>query len=358
MLRKNVSGQFVYFQGVDATTGGIKSGVTWTMRRGLDGTFAAGGGTVTEDGTTGFYKCALTQADTNGNNVGYNFTGSGAVPQTLNAVTTAADPTDAVRFGITALPNAAAEAAGGLYTRGSGAGQINQPANGQIDANVVKWLGTACSTPTVAGVPNVNTKTWNDLATVALPLVPLTAGRALDVTAANKVNGVVLVDTVTTYTGNTVQTGDNFARIGAAGVGLTAVGLTGTQNFNNTGTWTGNIAGTLSTLTTYTGNTPQTGDNYARLGAPAGASISADIAAKPTSAQNATAVFTTALTESYAALHAMPTLAQLGFEIRSLLAEKSVAVTTLTTKKIDGSTTAGTYALDSATAPTQIARAT
>ncbi len=37
----------------------------------------------------------------------------------------------------TALPNVAAEGAGGLYTRGSGAGQINQAANGQIDANVV-----------------------------------------------------------------------------------------------------------------------------------------------------------------------------------------------------------------------------
>ena len=33
------------------------------------------------------------------------------------------------------------------------------------------------------------------------------------------------------------------------------------------------------TITTYTGNTPQTGDNYARLGAPAGASVSADLAA-------------------------------------------------------------------------------
>jgi hypothetical protein len=33
------------------------------------------------------------------------------------------------------------------------------------------------------------------------------------------------------------------------------------------------------TVTTYTGNTPQTGDAYARLGAPVGASISADVAA-------------------------------------------------------------------------------
>jgi hypothetical protein len=33
------------------------------------------------------------------------------------------------------------------------------------------------------------------------------------------------------------------------------------------------------TVTTYTGNTPQTGDSYARIGAPAGASVSADVAA-------------------------------------------------------------------------------
>ena len=48
----------------------------------------------------------------------------------------------------TALPDAAAEAAGGLFTRGSGAGQINQPANGQVDANLVKLIGSA---PTEGG---------------------------------------------------------------------------------------------------------------------------------------------------------------------------------------------------------------
>lgn len=53
-------------------------------------------------------------------------------------------------------------------------------------ANVTQWLGTAPSTPTVAGVPNVNAKTWNDLTTVALPLVPTTAGRTLDVSATGE----------------------------------------------------------------------------------------------------------------------------------------------------------------------------
>jgi hypothetical protein len=67
----------------------------------------------------------------------------------------AVDFSDSVRAGLTALPNAAAEAAGGLYTRGSGAGQINQPANGLIDANVTRFGGTAGTFS--AGRPEVNT---------------------------------------------------------------------------------------------------------------------------------------------------------------------------------------------------------
>ena len=41
MFRKNTAGQYIHFQGVDSSTGGIKSGVSWTMRVCLDGTFAA-----------------------------------------------------------------------------------------------------------------------------------------------------------------------------------------------------------------------------------------------------------------------------------------------------------------------------
>lgn len=63
------------------------------------------------------------------------------------------DFSDLVRLGLTALPNAAAEAAGGLYTRGTGAGQVNQPANGMIDSNVVRNAGTAITS--AAGIQEV-----------------------------------------------------------------------------------------------------------------------------------------------------------------------------------------------------------
>lgn len=64
-----------------------------------------------------------------------------------------------------------------------------------------------------------------------------------------------------------------------------------------------------------------------------------------------------ALTEGYAALGAAATLPQLLYEVRALLAEKSISGTTLTTKKLDGATQAATYTLDDATTPSAITRA-
>lgn len=115
---------------------------------------------------------------------------------------------------------------------------------------------------------------------------------------------------------------------------------------------------TLSdTVTTLTGHTPQTGDNFARLGAPVGASISADIAAKPTSAQNATAVFTTVMAESYRSAGAAPTLAQFAFEVLAGIHDSAFSGTTKTIRKLDG-TTAKTFTLNSAVTPTDITEAT
>lgn len=115
--------------------------------------------------------------------------------------------------------------------------------------------------------------------------------------------------TIKNLDGNTVQTGDSYARLGApAGASIAAdiaevEGETDTISTNTgaaaiaTAVWTDAIAGDFTTASTigksimngvalgtgltinaYTGNTVQTGDSFARLGAPAGASVSADIA--------------------------------------------------------------------------------
>jgi len=72
----------------------------------------------------------------------------------------------------------------------------------------------------------------------------------------------------------------------------------------------------------------------------------------------AAGVLTVAMTESYATDGAAPTLAQAVFAIQQFLQERAVATTTVTVKKLDGSTTAMTFTLDDATNPTSITRAT
>lgn len=78
-------------------------------------------------------------------------------PLPLEIELTGWDNSDGVHGGMTALPNAAAEAAGGLYTRGTGAGQINQDANGRVDVNLKAAAGTA-ATLDANNVLNVSAK--------------------------------------------------------------------------------------------------------------------------------------------------------------------------------------------------------
>jgi hypothetical protein len=89
----------------------------------------------------------------------------------------------------------------------------------QVDAT--QLLGTAIATPTVAGVLEVDVTHIGGDAQSATDLKDFADAGYDPVT--NKVQGVVLTDTVTTYTGNTVQTGDAFARLGApAGASVSA----------------------------------------------------------------------------------------------------------------------------------------
>lgn len=207
-LRKNIASQNITFQlnatadGAPVTAGGAGNVV-------IDGgAQAACTGTFTHKGT-GQWNYAPTQAETNGASIGFQFTGTGAIKVNLHFYTDNWD---------TAQP---------VVTSGTGTDQLSV-ASGRIDAG--KILGTAISTPATAGILDVNIKNINNV-------VAATPGA----------------------TGGLFIAGTNAAT--SITTGLTA-----------------HIIGTVDTLTTYTGNTPQTGDAYARLGAPAGASVSADIA--------------------------------------------------------------------------------
>jgi hypothetical protein len=76
-------------------------------------------------------------------------------------------------------------------------------------------------------------------------------------------------------------------------------------------------------------------------------------AAPPTVSQ----ILTTQMTESYAADGTAPTLAQALFLIQQSLHEFAISDVTRTVKRLDGTTTAATFTLDSSTAPTSTTRA-
>lgn len=86
--------------------------------------------------------------------------------------------------------------------------------------------------------------------------------------------------------------------------------------------------------------------------------IDADALATDAVTELVTGVLTTQMTESYRATNAAPTLAQAAFEMIAHMGEKAIVGTTLTLKKLDGSTTAKTYTLDSGTAATSITETT
>ena len=99
----------------------------------------------------------------------------------------AVDLDDGVRAGLTALPNAVAEAAGGLYTRGTGAGQIKQTANGQVDVNVAAMVANVLTATAI----NTDAITAAKIAADALGASELAAD------AANEIADAILARTIT-----------------------------------------------------------------------------------------------------------------------------------------------------------------
>lgn len=93
----------------------------------------------------------------------------------------------------------------------------------------------------------------------------------------------------------------------------------------------------------------------ALIGTPA-TDLAADIAALNN--VSVADILTTQMTESYAAAGAAPTLTQALMLIQQALTEFAISGTTVTVKKLDGSTTAATMTLDDATEPTSQTRAT
>ena len=122
-----------------------------------------------------------------------------------------------------------------------------------------------------------------------------------------------------------------------------------------TGNVGGNVVGSVASVTGAVGSV--TGAVGSVTGAVGSVAADVTLAASEENAI-ADAVRSRQLTEGYAADGVAPTLQQALFLIQQMLTEMSIAGTTMTVKKIDGTTTAATFTLDDATTPTSITRAT
>lgn len=150
-------------------------------------------------------------------------------------------------------------------------------------AIISDYTGSTKTVTLAAGTTFTAAATDNIAIMGPMPMIPTVAGRTLDVsttgeagldwanigspTTAQTLSGTSTKALEPTTAGRTLDvTATGEAGIDWANVGgqTTSVSLTNT---------------TVSTVSTLTGHTAQTGDSYARLGAPAGASVSADIAA-------------------------------------------------------------------------------
>ena len=152
----------------------------------------------------------LAQADTNGNNITLLFTAPNDFAVEKTIVTTAADPTDAIHFGLSALPNTPVATNGSLITSGTGPAQLTVAsglASGDVKAinglsagpvttiKPVFGLTIADTIATVTG--NINGSVIGTVASVvdlsATPLAESAAVPAASATPLQKLNFIATI---------------------------------------------------------------------------------------------------------------------------------------------------------------------
>lgn len=263
---------FLMIDSADHVTG--KTGLSPTVTISKNGgSFASPSGAVTEI-ANGLYKVAGNATDTNTlGSLVLHATGTGADPCDMMYEVVAVNVDDTVRMGLTALPNAAAEAAGGLYTRGTGAGQINQPANGMVDSNVVRNAGTAITS--AAGIQEVK------VASIAANAITATAINADAITDA-KVASDVTIASVTGAVGSVTGAVGSVAAGGITAASFAANAITAAKLDPDVTTELQAGLATAAALATVDGIVDDiladTADMQPKLGTPV-TNLSSDIAA-------------------------------------------------------------------------------
>lgn len=208
----------------DHVTGVAGATLTITKSQG-GGAFSSISPTVVDRGN-GWYSIALTGFDTlTLGDLALHITAATADAIDLVIQIVAYNPDDTVRLGLTSLPNAAAAAAGGLYTRGTGAGQINQSTNGQIDVNVERVRNSVIATLTASGYLQTTLMRWLTDNAAGTPSALSTNGNAVPANVERWRDGA---------TQPAVLVGDK-VQVDAAGIDTVLSGTHGAGNWEGGG---------------------------------------------------------------------------------------------------------------------------
>ena len=243
------------------------------------------------------------------------------------------------------IPTATPGAANGLVICGSNSA-ITANITGSLSGSVGSVTGAVGSvTGSVGSVTgltasNLDVAVSSRMATYTQPTGFLTATFPATVASTTNITG----GTITTVTNLT-----NLPSIPANW--LTASGINAGA-LNGKGDWllsSGYTAPDNASITTILGRTDVA--TSTRL-------ASASYTTPPTTSAIASAVLDTPMTESYNAKSAPASLAQVNYTLLAQMGETAIVGTTKTLYKIDGTTVAKTFTLNSATAPTAITRAT
>jgi hypothetical protein len=188
-VQKNTSGQKIGAQMVSASDGSAFTGsvtVAVTIDAGTQATGSVGSGACTHEGN-GYHTYAPSQAETNGKLIAFTFTGSGAVPATVQVFTRGFDASAAV------VPANVTQFGGSAGTFASGRPEVNashlagssvSTTAAQIGVNVVTAGGTAWATV----LTNLVSSIWSATTRV------LTAGTNIVLAKGTGVTGLTDLD--------------------------------------------------------------------------------------------------------------------------------------------------------------------
>lgn len=354
-MKKNVASQSIGVQMITAADGTAFTGAVSVLVTIDNGTQTAGGGTAPAHEGNGYHSYAPTQAETNGDHIAFTFTGTGAIPATVQVYTS--------------FPQT-----GDNYTR------LGAPAGASVSADVAAVKTDTAAILVDTGTSGVIVATNNDKAGYSISGTKTTLDALNDIAATAIVSGGAIttsggaVSNVTTCTTNTDMRGtDNALLASSAPTNFSDLAITVTTGQVTVGANNDKTGYTVSTVTDKTGysisGTITTLDGLNNITA---ASVWAEATRTLTSGTNivlakgvgvtgfndvsVSDILTTQMTESYSADGVAPSLAQAMFLTMQNLQDFSFSGTTQTVKKLDGTTTAATYTLDDAASPTSKTR--